>query len=351
MDISDNKFKVCVRCTTYNQAPYVEECLNGFTSQQTTFPYLCTIIDDASTDGEQEVLAKYLGNNFSLREDIIAREETDDYKMILAQHRTNINCFFAVYFLKYNHWSNSETRARRFEYIKRWEKNSCYIAICEGDDYWIDSNKIQKQYEIMESNSKNGLCYTEADSIVQKIGELKHSSKQHKYENVKNLILTNPIMTLTSMFRSSLFFEYQEDVRPSEKNWLAGDYPMWIWMGIHSDIVYINEVTAVYRILENSASHSTNNDKQIKMYLSDYDIRRYFIDKYYPEDKKLLMAVEDIKNRRVGSIYERSGNRKEILKHYKAIFRKTNKEKILIALYSVGLYKLIRFIRKNMITK
>ena len=53
-------FKVCVRCMTYNQASYIEDALNGFCIQQTSFPFVCCILDDASTDGEPEVIKKYL---------------------------------------------------------------------------------------------------------------------------------------------------------------------------------------------------------------------------------------------------------------------------------------------------
>ena len=50
------KFKVCVRCFTFNQADYIEDAMNGFTMQQTDFPFVCCIVDDASTDEEQKVI-------------------------------------------------------------------------------------------------------------------------------------------------------------------------------------------------------------------------------------------------------------------------------------------------------
>ena len=54
------KFKVTVSCMTYNQSKYITDAMNGFTMQQTSFPYVCTIVDDASTDGEQEVIHQYV---------------------------------------------------------------------------------------------------------------------------------------------------------------------------------------------------------------------------------------------------------------------------------------------------
>ncbi len=55
-----DKWQVCVKCFTYNHASYIEDAMNGFTMQQTNFPFVCTIVDDASTDGEQDVIKKYL---------------------------------------------------------------------------------------------------------------------------------------------------------------------------------------------------------------------------------------------------------------------------------------------------
>lgn len=57
-------FTVCVRCMTYNQSKYIEDAMNGFTIQQTDFPFVCCIVDDASTNGEQLVIKNYLKKYF-----------------------------------------------------------------------------------------------------------------------------------------------------------------------------------------------------------------------------------------------------------------------------------------------
>ena len=69
------KFIVCVRCITFNHANYIEDAMNGFTMQETNFPYVCTILDDASTDGEQEVIKKYLQEHFDLEDKSVVRNE------------------------------------------------------------------------------------------------------------------------------------------------------------------------------------------------------------------------------------------------------------------------------------
>ena len=74
--IENINFKVSVRCMTYNQAPYIEDAMNGFCMQQTDFPFVCNVMDDASADGEQDFIRKYLEEHFDLDEkNLIKKEE------------------------------------------------------------------------------------------------------------------------------------------------------------------------------------------------------------------------------------------------------------------------------------
>ena len=150
------QFIVRVSCMTFNHVNYIEDAMNGFTMQETTFPFVCTIIDDASTDGEQEVIKKYLELHFELDDKLTVRnEETDDYILSFARHKTNRNCYFAVLFLKYNHYS---IRKPKDTYIKEW-MDVQYIALCEGDDYWTHPKKLQKQYDVMEANPQYTISF------------------------------------------------------------------------------------------------------------------------------------------------------------------------------------------------
>ena len=140
-------FLVSVRCLTYNHSAYIEDAMNGFCMQKTDFPYVCVILDDASTDGEQEVIKNYLAANFEeISKDMI--EETENYNLYFARHIDNKNCYFVVYFLNWNHFGKKP----KGPYLERWENNSKYVAYCEGDDFWIDNRKLQKQVEYLERN-------------------------------------------------------------------------------------------------------------------------------------------------------------------------------------------------------
>ena len=129
--IINDKYLVCVRCYTYNQSRYITDALNGFVMQQTSFPFVCTIVDDASNDGEQETIKQFVEDNFDVHDISVAYEKDTDYGHIMfAQNKTNKNCFFAVIYLKENHYSQRKGKAR---YLIEWN-NAKYMALCEGDD-------------------------------------------------------------------------------------------------------------------------------------------------------------------------------------------------------------------------
>ena len=184
-------YMVCVRCMTYNHAPYIVDAMNGFCMQQTDFPFVCTIIDDASTDGEQEVIHNYLQENFDLKDDSITRnEETEDYIYCYVRHKTNHNCFFAVYFLKYNHYSIKKPKA---PYIKEWTQTVKYIAICEGDDYWTKSNKLQKQADFLNKHDDFIMCSHNFKTYIQNTGTFENRLKYEANELNFELIDDNYI--------------------------------------------------------------------------------------------------------------------------------------------------------------
>ena len=140
------EYKVMVQCCTYNQSQYIEDALKGFAMQQTNFPFICCVFDDASTDGEQEVLKSWINSHCDLE-----HVEVYDHPLTMihmAPDKNNSNCIYAIHLQKVNTWGNPEKR----EMIAYWEKQCEYIAICEGDDYWTDPLKLQKQVDFLDVN-------------------------------------------------------------------------------------------------------------------------------------------------------------------------------------------------------
>ena len=269
------KFKVCCRCFTFNQAKYITDAMNGFTMQQTSFPFVCIIVDDASTDGEQQVIKQYVEENFDFSEGSAAFNKETDYAFITyAQHKTNKNCYFAVLYLKENHYSQ---RKSKMEYLSEWRDMCEYEALCEGDDYWIDSNKIQMQVDYMDTHPRCGMTRTDVNVLYDKNGRIKHSVfETGDFPNCKNTFIDYVVYgywsaTCTWMIRRNLDIYY-----PLPPGCFNGDLSLMIKVIKVSDVKYISQSTAVYRVLEESASHIKNKEKAFSFWRSQVNTRCYF---------------------------------------------------------------------------
>ena len=264
---------VYISCTTYNHASYIEDALKGFYIQKTNFPFAAIVIDDASTDNEQEVLLRFV--NEELDPTSIEKEETDDYIKIAGLHKNNPNCTFVMLLLKYNHVS---IRKAKSPYFEDFYKGIKYAAICEGDDYWTDPLKLQKQVDYLEAHPECGLVYTNSKILNQKEGRLT-DTELPRQANFETLLCNSPIMTLTTCFRTNVSCNYSHDIS-RDKKWQMGDLPLWLYIASQCDIKYLPDVTSVYRKLNNSASHFNSVDKSVNFCMSSYKIRKFFAEKY-----------------------------------------------------------------------
>ena len=277
---NNNSPLVAIRCMTFNHKPFIQHCLDGFVMQETDFPFVAIVVDDASTDNEQEVLWDFINNELDLTS--LQKDETDDFVRVVAPHKINYNCTFVVVFLKYNHTSIKKAKK---PYFKEWEDSAKYIGLCEGDDYWIDPLKLQKQVDFLEIHPEYGMVYTNYKKYFQENGQTTISNCiQASFEDE---IIRNRVATLTTLIRKSLFERYLQEIGniPHERGWMMGDYPIWIFVMANSKAKLIPDITAVYRVLKNSASHSTYFKKNKNFLLSTYDICLFFADKYDVSNK------------------------------------------------------------------
>lgn len=241
------KWMVSVNCFSFNHHAYIEDTLNGFTMQETNFPYVCTIVDDASTDGEPEILRKYLQNHFDLNGNLVSRtKESDDYSMIFVQHKKNRNCYFVVYFLKYNHYHNPETKRRMKEYNREWNNGSKYIACCEGDDYWIDPMKLQKQYDFLESHPDYTLIGS--NGIIQYSDFSKGIEYFNNHWGLRDVTFAELVNTWAFPTASLFFRKEILDNYPSwSKELHFGDDIIVMTSAIHGKVATLGEMSCVYR--------------------------------------------------------------------------------------------------------
>ena len=248
---SQLKYKVVVWCNTFNQASYIKDTMEGFCMQQTNFPFACLIMDDASTDNEPEVIKQYLNDHF----DMEWAKETDNYHLTLARHKENKNCYFAVYLLKYNHYSIKKLRLR---YYKELADDIDYVALCEGDDYWTDAHKLQKQADALDANPQATLVYTNFQAIDAEDNPIirpfikDYPGRSHSGDNLPTLLrYGNYIMVLTSMYRYKVW--KSESFRNCP---IKMDFALTLSAALMGDFIWLPEQTGCYRILESGIIQS-----------------------------------------------------------------------------------------------
>lgn len=253
VDNADNPL-VSVKCMTYNHENYISQCIEGFLRQKTKFPFEILIHDDCSTDSTANIVAEYAKKFPKIIKPIY--EEENLYSKNDGSHHKKIDAAI----------------------------KGKYLAICEGDDYWINSNKLQMQVEFLEKHQDYGACYTYARGFDQKTLSFtkKIGGKEPSFKNI--FVHGNMIPNLTSCVRMDLYKNYEHSINPGEKKWLLGDLPKWLWFSKNCKIKCMAKVTAIYRVLQNSASHSVDINRQIAFDQSCKDIRQFFSELYDRED-------------------------------------------------------------------
>ena len=204
---------VCVDMIVFNQEKYVAQAIESILMQQTNFKFVLVIGEDCSTDATRSIVSKY------------QRDYPD--KIILKLPNENLG-------MLYNETTNIALCKGK------------YIAWCEGDDYWTDPLKLQKQVDFLENNPDYVLCFHEV-KILEPGGNFEHdyiTSVPYDYENVENLAQRrNYIHTPSAVFRNKIRnfpFEYYDCC--------VADYFTYIVLGQYGKYKKLNDLMAVYRV-------------------------------------------------------------------------------------------------------
>ena len=237
MDI--NQFLVHTICLTYNHESYIEDALNGFVMQQTSFPVVTVIIDDASTDRTVDVLNRYLKDCFSLDEADAIDRETEFGHITLAQHKSNINCYIAVICLKENHYRQAKSK---YPYYKEWA-NTKYVAICEGDDYWTDPYKLQKQVDFMEMHPECVACFHNARVQYRDHVSLFNDLEEKHEISAKDIIKRQWFIATPTLLYRNIKLTMPE----WSKTVVNGDYLLELLLAREGKFYYMDDVMSVYR--------------------------------------------------------------------------------------------------------
>lgn len=264
---------LAIKCITYNHEAYIRDAIEGFISQKTNFQFVAIIHDDASTDGTADIILEY------------------------ATKYPNI--IFPI-FEKENQYSKRDGSLREIMNAACDITNATYIAICEGDDYWTDPLKLQKQVDFLESNPEYGMSTTLARRFYEEQQIFRNMNISDKLDST-TLLKGNIIYTVTVVIRASILSDYyKSNIINQINNAKMGDYPIWLYVAYKSKIHLLSDYTSTYRILSESSSHGDfekwllfmNSATSIKMFYSN--LSHILIEEITIEDNlyKLALAIE-----------------------------------------------------------
>lgn len=210
---------VTIQCFTYNHEPYIRQCLEGFVMQKTNFRFEAIVHDDASTDGTATIIREY------------AEKYPDIIKPIYETE---------------NLYSKHDGSLRR---IMNGHTHGKYVALCEGDDYWIDPLKLQKQVDFMEGHPDYTMCFHNA------IEHFEDEDKEDRqFSDVRNkdykdidiykewLVPTASVVYVNTIHTTEIYNHYIHNNRI-----IVGDLPLFLTCCHYGKVRGISDVMSIYR--------------------------------------------------------------------------------------------------------
>ena len=236
--VDQHDVKVSVAMITYNHEAYVAEAIESVLMQGTDFGFELVVGEDCSTDGTRSIVCSH-------------RDRHPDRMRVVLRKR-NIGMIP--------------------NFIATLEAcQGQYIALCEGDDYWTDPHKLQKQVHFLEAHPECSLCFHNV-TILQE-GEngrarLRYPIEQKRMWSIEDILFRNPISTCSVMFRSGLVDEFPE--------WYytlpMGDWPLWVLLATKGYAGYIDEDMATRRLHAGGVFTGRNVVQWASTVLDAYDV-------------------------------------------------------------------------------
>lgn len=245
---------VAIWMVTYNQEKFISKAVESILQQKTNFHFKLFIGEDNSKDQTRQKCINVQRNNSN--------------KIELFLNDVNLG---------------PNKNAKQI-YKACFESGAKYIALCEGDDYWTDPLKLQKQVDFLEANPDYAICYhkvkvlkneaLEEDTITQKVPET---------TTIKDLAKGNYIHTCSVVFRNNLFNKLPKYFDKSP----VGDYFLHMLNARYGKIKFIDEYMGVYRLHETSVWSSKAQAKREQIWLNFLrNIRKNF-------DKEVQNILDD----------------------------------------------------------
>ncbi len=246
MENQCNEVLVSISCLTYNHEPYIRKCLDSFLMQKTDFKFEIVIHDDASTDGTAEIIKEYQSM----------------YPTIFNPTYQNVNQY-------------SQGVKVMWEYnAPKWRGK--YVAFCEGDDFWIDPLKLQKQVDFLEKNPDFSIVCHNAQVIyddTKKRSRLLSRIKKNTEISMKEILNNWDIATSSIVFRKVFTDNYPK----WHKDIYSGDFTLVLILMNYGRNFFLKDVMSTYRVNYSGTSATARyNDHAVFIWQQHINLLNYF---------------------------------------------------------------------------
>lgn len=255
---------VSILCTSYNHENYIEEAIDGFLMQETDFPFEIIIHDDASTDNTANKIKPY------------AEKYPNIIKTILQKE-------------------NQYSQGKKVFFLMLEKAKGKYHAICEGDDYWIDSKKLQIQIDLMEQNPE---CVISCHPAEERFNKDKHGKAYAKHADGNKIFSTSEVILFGGNFCPTASIVCRQELWSNLPSFFynvpTGDYFIQILGSLNGGALYIDRFMSVYRKgVPSSWSTSMKNIEEKEKWSHDLvaslnDLNIYFDKKYHNEIEQVI---------------------------------------------------------------
>ncbi|RDI58335.1 glycosyltransferase [Flavobacterium glaciei] len=297
---------VSIFMLTYNQEAFIAQAIEGILMQKTTFRYQLVIGEDASTDTTRQICETY-ASQYGDRIKLLPSPATNG-GLIANYMRTIAEC------------------------------DGTYIAICDGDDYWIDEYKLQKQVDFLDKNPDYSIVYTAVKRLYSDGTYIDYNySLNKKHLDFDDLIIDNFIHSVTALFRN---VQSKEDSIPSWIiNFPFGDWQTYLWVLKNGGkIHFMDDKTAVYRMNIGVSSAYMKKTSVFIEVLIDI-LEHVFVDENFSHKKQIIASSILSRNKDLMTCFNREKDYLKGFQLFLKILKTTNKKIQFIRFYGYSVYQ------------
>lgn len=249
-----NEIVVSINTLAYNHEKYIAQCIEGILMQKTNFAFELLIHDDASTDNTAGIIREYEKKYPNIIKPIYQSE---------------------------NQYSKKIKISITHQYPRAKGK---YIALCEGDDYWIDENKLQMQVDFLEENPEYGMCFHGALEHFEdgSVPDRVFSKLKTKRYTAREIISHWIIPTASMVYRFDLIQDTAYHSLIKDERIFYGDKPLYIFLEGKSKIWCISNIMSVYRRHEGGAVFFFSFERNYRNFFQTEALMEHCPKAYFP---------------------------------------------------------------------